>query len=254
MPGMGRGFGITAAVGHDVVRELAREVERLGYTSFWVNDMPGADGLASLGVALEVTSEIDLGVGVIPLDRRPAATIAASVQELGLPIERLVLGVGSGNAKSSLALVRTGAMLLKDELPVRVVVGALGPKMSVVAGEAADGVLFNWMTPQHIQKLGPSVHGSLIAYVRCALLPQSQARLNDEIDRYSSISHYQDHLTRMGATALDTCVVGRDAGALQPGVAQFEPVLDETVVRAITLDDGLDSLVALARACAPGTG
>ena len=66
---MGRGFGITAAVGHDVVRELAPKVEALGYTSFWVNDMPGADGLASLGVALAVTSDIDLGVGVIPLDR-----------------------------------------------------------------------------------------------------------------------------------------------------------------------------------------
>ena len=48
---MGRGFGITTAVSHDVVRELAPEVERLGYTSFWVNDMPGADGSTSLGVA-----------------------------------------------------------------------------------------------------------------------------------------------------------------------------------------------------------
>ena len=251
---MGRGFGITAAVGHDVVRELAPEVERLGYTSFWVNDMPGADGLASLAVAVAVTSEIDLGVGVIPLDRRPAPTIAASVRGLGLPTERLALGVGSGNAKSSLALVRTGVTLLKEELSVRVVVGALGPKMSAVAGEVADGVLFNWMTPQHIQNLGRSVNGSLMAYVRCALLPQAQARLTEEIDRYSGISHYQDHLTRMGATALDTCVVGRDAAALQPGIAQFEPVLNETVVRAITPDDGLESLVTLARACAPGSG
>ncbi len=251
---MGRGFGITAAVGHDVVRELAPEVERLGYTSFWVNDMPGVDGLASLGVALAVTSEIDLGVGVIPLDRRPAATIAARVSDLRLPLDRLVLGVGSGNAKQSLALVRESVGALKAELPVRVVVGALGPRMSAVAGEVADGVLFNWMTPQHIEKLAPSVRGSLMAYVRCALLPRAEARLTEEVDRYSMISSYRDHLARMGATALDTCVVGTDAAALQPGLARFETLLDETVVRAITPDDSLDSLVALARACAPESG
>jgi alkanesulfonate monooxygenase SsuD/methylene tetrahydromethanopterin reductase-like flavin-dependent oxidoreductase (luciferase family) len=248
---MGRGFGITAAVGHEVLSELAPEVERLGYTSFWVNDMPGADGLASLGVALAVTSQIDLGVGVIPLDRRPASTIAASVRELGLPLDRLILGVGSGNARKSLALVREGVAALKTEVAARVVVGALGPKMSAVAGEVADGVLFNWMTPQHIETLGPSVRGALMAYVRCALLPESQARLTEELDRYSGISHYSDHRARMGATALDTCVVGADAVTLQPGIVRFETVLDETVVRAITPDDSLESLLALARACAP---
>ncbi len=128
-----------------------------------------------------------------------------------------MLGVGSGNAKQSLALVRESVGALKAELPARVVVGALGPKMSVVAGEVADGVLFNWMTPEHIAKLGPSVHGSLMAYVRCALLPQSQARLTEEADRYSAIASYRDHLARMGATALDTCVVGPDAAALAAG-------------------------------------
>ena len=100
------------------MRELAPEVERLGYTSFWVNDMPGADGLASLGVALAVTSDIDLGVGVIPLDRRPAPAIAARVSALGLPLDRVVVGVGSGNAKQSLALVRESVGALKAELDV----------------------------------------------------------------------------------------------------------------------------------------
>jgi alkanesulfonate monooxygenase SsuD/methylene tetrahydromethanopterin reductase-like flavin-dependent oxidoreductase (luciferase family) len=251
---MGRGFGITAAVGHDVVRELAPKVEALGYTSFWVNDIPTADGLASLGVALAVTRDIDLGVGVIPLDRRPAPAIAARVSALGLPLDRVVVGVGSGSAKQSLALVRESVGALKAELAVRVVVGALGPKMTVVAGEVADGVLFNWMTPQHIEKLGPSVRGSLMAYVRCALLPKAEARLTEEVDRYSGIASYRDHLGRMGATALDTCVTGPDAAALQPGIARFEAVLDETVVRAITPDDSLDSLLTLARACAPGSG
>ena len=76
---MGRGFGITAAVSHDVAREVAREAERLEYTSFCANDMPDADGLASLAAASTATSRINLGVGVIPLDQRSAAVIAQHI-------------------------------------------------------------------------------------------------------------------------------------------------------------------------------
>jgi len=168
-----------------------------------------------------------------------------------LPLDRIVLGVGSGGAKRSLGLVRDGVPALKAAVAARVVVGALGPRMSVLAGEVADGVLFNWMTSQHISKVGPSVRGSLMAYVRCALLPGAQERLNEELDRYFGGGRLRPHLERMEASALDTCVVGPDAAALQRGVARFEAVLDETVVRAITPDDSLDSLLALARACAP---
>src|SRR5262245_19633898 len=142
---MGRGFGITAAVSHDVVRGLAPAVEGLGYRSVWVNAMPKAGGLASLAVTADGTSEIDLGVGVVPLDRRPAATIVE--QASGLPSERLIVGVGSGTTKRALDLVRAGVGELRASMDTRVVVGALGPKMAVLGGEVAHGVLFNWMTP-----------------------------------------------------------------------------------------------------------
>lgn len=251
MPGMGRGFGITAAVPHDVAATLAAEVERLGYTSFWVNDMADAEGLESLAAVSGATSHITIGVGVIPLDTRPPDVIAQRLRALALPLERLVLGVGSGNSKRALALVRTGVAALQAEVDAKVVVGALGPKMSALAGEVADGVLFNWMTPEHIAHLAPTVQGSLMAYVRCALLPGAEARLSAELDRYSGLPQYEQHLARMNATALDTCVVGTDGAALRPGLARFEAVLDETIVRAITADDALDTLVALAHAAAP---
>ncbi len=80
---MGRGFGVTAAVDHGVVAELAREAERLGYTSFWFNDIPHAEGLASVAAAAEVTTSIPLAVGVIPLDARPPAAIIRADHLLG---------------------------------------------------------------------------------------------------------------------------------------------------------------------------
>ncbi len=71
-----RGFGVAGALPHDVIRALAPAAEAAGYHTFWVNDTPHGDGLASLRAAAEVTSEILLGVGVIPLDRQPADVIA----------------------------------------------------------------------------------------------------------------------------------------------------------------------------------
>ena len=259
---MGRGFGVTAAVGHDVVTELASECERLGYTSFWANDIPDAEGLASLAAAAASTRHIQLGVGVIPLDRRPPADIARRVNDLGLPPDRLLLGVGGGNRLEALALVRDGVAELASELGARVVVGALGPKMSALAGEVADGVLFNWMTPEYTGRAGRLVldaataagrpRPALMAYVRCGLLPAAEPRLAQELDRYAGIATYERHVARMGAGVREACVTGHDSAALQAGIAAHEAVLDETVVRAITPDDSFASLLELARACAPG--
>lgn len=258
---MGRGFGIAAAVSHDVTRQVAQEAERLGYSSFWANDTPGADGLAALAAAAEVTSAIKLGVGVIPLDRRPGESIAADVEQLGLPHGRLLLGVGSGGDPKGLDRVRAGVDVLHSRVSARVIVAALGPNMCALAGEVADGVLFNWLTPEFAERSGRWVldaaeqavrpRPSLMAYVRCALVPDAEARLRDESSRYSRIGKYGDHFRRMGTSAYDTCVSGPDAEALQAGIARHERVLDETVVRAITRDDSAESILTLLRACAP---
>ncbi len=121
---MGRGFGITAAVDHGVVRDLAREAELLGYSSLWANDVPDADGLASLASAAAVTERISLGVGVIPLDRRPPGVIVEQARATGLPPDRLVLGIGSGGPNGALARVRDGLAELDRDVAGKVVVGA----------------------------------------------------------------------------------------------------------------------------------
>lgn len=258
---MGRGFGIASAVDHEVVSDIAGDAERLGYTSFWVNDTPGADGLASLAIASAATDRISLGIGVVPLDRRPPATIAEQVAAYGIPVDRLLLGVGAGDAAGALARVRAGARDLARLVGARIVVGALGPRMAALAGETADAVLFNWLTPEHAERTGRVVHDtaaragrarpSLIAYVRCALVPAAEERLRREHALYAGIPQFERHLERMGVGAYDTCVLGTDRAQLQTGIARYETVLDETVVRAITPDDSLDCLRTLLHACAP---
>ena len=258
---MGRGFGVTAAVAPDVVTELARECEQLGYSSFWANDIPDAEGLTSLAAAATSTRRIQLGVGVIPLDQRGPSAIAQRVKELELPADRLLVGVGGGNRREALALVRDGVTELSSALSAMVVVGALGPKMSALSGEVADGVLFNWMTPEYTAHAGQLVLDAAaaagrpkparMAYVRCGLIPAAEARLAQELDRYAGIPTYERHVTRMGASVRDACVTGPDGSVLQAGIAAHDAVLDETIVRAITPDDTLESLLELLHACAP---
>ena len=260
---MGRGFGVEAAVPAEIIKVVAAEAERLGYSSFWVNNPPGSDGLASLAAAASVTDRIKLGVGVIPLDRHPPAEITATVGQHALPMDRLFLGVGSGGDQKGLNRVRQGVEQLRADTTATVIISALGPKMTRLAGEIADGVLFNWFTPDFERQAGEQVRDAarlagrtqplVMSFVRCALLPQSQEKLAERSARYANIPQYARHFERMGVSAYNTCVAGTSSAALQSGIAAHEQVLDDTIVRAITSSDTREELLALLHACAPQT-
>ena len=62
---MNRGFAVAANVKSDVIAAAAREADRAGYTSFWVNHPGPFDGLASLAAAAKESQRIALGIGVM---------------------------------------------------------------------------------------------------------------------------------------------------------------------------------------------
>lgn len=258
---MGRGFGVAAAVDHDIMKEVAKAAEDAGYSSFWVNDTPGNDGLAGLAAAASVTSSIKLGVGVIPFDRRPADTIAADVHSLNLPQDRLLLGIGSSARKGGLEKVRSGVNELHDLLECKVIVAALGPKMCSMAGKVGDGVLFNWLLPAYVAGSRERVESaaeaagrpkpSIMAYVRAAIMPDAEERLKQEASRYTGIPNYAAHFERQGVDAAHTAVRGTTPDSLQSRITPYEEILDETVIRAITSEDTLEKIMELLNATAP---
>src|SRR3989442_11083944 len=145
------GFALFAGAAPEILRASAREAEGLGCRFFWVS-LPGAtDGLAALALAAGETRRIELGIGVIPLHTRGPDSIVQGVHANGLPLDRLLLGVGSPNP-GALTRVREGVAALRSKLAARLVVAALGPQMCHVAGEVADAVLFNWLTPEHARR------------------------------------------------------------------------------------------------------
>jgi alkanesulfonate monooxygenase SsuD/methylene tetrahydromethanopterin reductase-like flavin-dependent oxidoreductase (luciferase family) len=258
---MGRGFALFAGTSPEVLGASAREAEALGYSGFWVNHPGAVDGLAALSAAAGETQRIELGIGVIPLHTRGPENIVDGVRAARLPLDRLLLGVGSPNP-GSLGRVRAGVALIRSHLSARLVVAALGPKMCRLAGEIADGVLFNWLTPEHARvsaewvRAGAAAAGRepprLCAYVRVALGPAGAERLADEGTRYTAIPAYAAHFTRMGVKAVETAIAAPTPAALQTALERWEGVVDEVVLRAITGNDTVEENLELVRAGRPG--
>jgi alkanesulfonate monooxygenase SsuD/methylene tetrahydromethanopterin reductase-like flavin-dependent oxidoreductase (luciferase family) len=257
---MGRGFALFAGTTPEIIRATSREAEALGYSSFWVNHPGATDGLAALATAARETERIALGIGVIPLHTRGPGSIVEGVRTHALPLDRLLLGVGSPNP-ASLARVRDGVRDLRAALRTRLVVAALGPKMCRLAGEIADGVLFNWLTPEHARvsagwvREGARAAGrpapTLCAYVRVAIGTAACERLEEEGARYAGIPAYGAHFDRMGVKPVETCVAAQRADEVGPALARWQGVLDEVVVRAIIARDTVDENLALVRAAKP---
>jgi len=257
---MGRGFALFAGTTSEIIRASAREAEVLGYSSFWVNHPGSVDGLAALAFGARETKSIELGIGVIPLHTRGPESIAQGVRAAALPLDRLLLGVGSPNPKS-LARVRDGVAALRAQLKTRVIVAALGPKMCRLAGEVADGVLFNWLTPEHARvsagwvREGAAAAGrkapTVFAYVRLALGAKACEKVAAEGGRYAAIPAYGAHFERMGVKPVDTCIGAQKAGEIPAALRKWQGVVDEVVLRAITGNDTIEENLALLRAAKP---
>ena len=149
---MARGFALHAGVPADVIRQTARTAESLGYGSFWVNYPGPVDGLAALAAAVPETTRIALGVGVVPLHTCPPGR-----HRRGRPCERAAPGsppAGRGEPEPGGAGPRPGRHRRPSaqHLRARLYVAALGPRMCRLAGEVADGVLLNWLTPEHARQ------------------------------------------------------------------------------------------------------
>lgn len=257
-----RAFGVAAGLDAEVARPLAARCEELGYSAMFSNDHPGAKGLETLAVFAEGASRIDLGVGVIAIDRQEPSEIASDIERLGLDRERLWLGVGAGFSAKPLTAMREALPALREALPgVRLVLAAMGPKMCEFAGAEWDGVFFNWMTPgfaagarERVEEGAKSAGRdtpAVMGYVRCAVGDDSAARLAKEESFYRDLHDgYRNHFERLGEPEGTVGVAAVDSSGAQEGLDEFES-LDLVVVRGLA-SARLDSMAAVAEAAAPG--
>ena len=257
---MSRGFGVAAGLDVEIAAPLAARCQALGYSSMWSNDHPGGSGLETLAAFSEGTGELELGVAVMPLDRHEPATINAKIDELGLDRERLWLGLGAGFSKRPLTTMREALPDLRRELPgVRLVLAAMGPKMSHLAGSGYDGAFLNWMPPESVDAARRFVaEGAaaaerppppVLGYVRAAIGADAAQRLAKEEAFYRELHDgYRRHFARIDQPEGTVGVAVADAGAADTELAAFDQ-LDVTVVRGLA-SATLDAMAAVAGATA----
>lgn len=260
--GTRRGFGLAGDAPLNTIREAAAAAEVHGYSSFWLSQ--SATGLVALAEAADATLHISLGAGVLPLSHLTPQEIAGQVRDLQMPVDRLLLGIGSGTGVHGVPRgterVREGIDAIRELLDCRLIVAALGPKMCRLAGEAADGVLLNWLLPESARRAvewvreGAASAGrpmpTVYAYVRVALGAESIARLQREAERYTSFPQYGAHFKRQGVAATETAVRGSTAEELQQGLALWDGVVDEVVVRALPAHDTVGETIRILEAAA----
>lgn len=256
-----RGFGIDATTPLEVVREVAAAAETAGYDSFWLNGSPPRGSMEAVAAAAEATS-LPIGTGVLPFNRRSIEDLINDARELGIPAERFWMGIGwGGGASGALQTMQDAVQKLRSELGVTVMVGAVGPNMTRLAGEISEGVIFTWWFKEAIEDSRPLVEEGarrgnretppIVSYIRCALLPQAQTALDDVAGRYDAAPSFQRLFRAYGKRAHDTVVTGANAAELRPGIEREESVLDISIIRAITADESAASLLELLEACKP---
>jgi alkanesulfonate monooxygenase SsuD/methylene tetrahydromethanopterin reductase-like flavin-dependent oxidoreductase (luciferase family) len=134
--------------------------------------------------------------------------------------------------------------------------------MCRLAGEVADVVLFNWLTPEHARRSAEWVRAGaaaagrpaprLATYVRVAIGAEAAARLEEEGRRYAAIPAYAAHFARMGVAPVATAVAAPSPADVPAALARWEGAVDALVVRPVTPGDPEADTLAVLEAAHPG--
>jgi alkanesulfonate monooxygenase SsuD/methylene tetrahydromethanopterin reductase-like flavin-dependent oxidoreductase (luciferase family) len=258
-----RGLGITAGLAAGLVRDLAARCEQLGYHSLWSNDEPAASGLQTLGHFAAAAPRLELGVGVLPLDRYQPSRIATEIDRLGIDPARLWIGIGCGQLRSQIDPLRRAVAELRERLPrgTRIAVAAMRPRLCRLGGAVADGVLLNWMLPQQLAEArrwvqeGADEAGRaapiVASYVRVAVGSGSLQRLRDEERHYRNVNDkHRKHFAAMNVPLGSVGVTASAPPEVRERLAAYQSALDLPIVRVLANADAT-SLTAVADAAAP---
>jgi len=244
-------------------KDLVLMWEELGYSAVWIPEPPaGRDVLSFAAVVLGNTTKIIVATGIAVIwNRDPTAMVnTGRTLEEAYP-GRFVLGIGvshrdsvdgrGGKYERPLEAMRQYLQSMQEAPysgypPGRratLVVAALGPRMTQLAGKLANGVHPFLSTPQHTSAARETLDTDPIIAVEQAVIlsksadeARSAARTN--LARYLSWVNYRRHLRRIGFNGDDFESGGSDR--LIDGLYAWGD--EEDIKRRVTehLDAGAD--------------
>jgi len=218
------------------VREVAAELEELGYGTLWIGEAVYREPLTHAGFLLSSTERMVIATGIASIWARDPFTMTAAqltlaeahpdrfLLGLGVSHARLVEGIRGHEYRHPLAKMRVylDAMdaaaaayrAVKPAPPPRVL-AALGPKMLELAAERADGAHTYLVTPEHTVRaraqLGPA---PWLVVEQAAILEKDAAKARAigrrHVSRYLDLRNYTGNFRRLGFTAEDITNRGSD--------------------------------------------
>jgi len=288
------GIGTDGATSMSETVELAKQAEALGLHSFWLAEgYHSRSAVVRAALIAAATSQIKIGLGILsPHTRHPAllAMDAASLDEVAR--DRIVLGVGrvlnalrkhAIDSRGTLQLVHESIEIIKGILggeqfqyrgnrfniaspgsrldlepcgKVPVYVGATGPQMLRLAGQYADGVLFNYpCTPEFVRYAMPIIEEGLsragrklddfdvAAYLLVSVDNDEKAALNaaKRFVAQKLPTRHSDMLRHAGVTAAEIRAVRESVEKF--GLAKASTAIDDEVVRKVTIAGTPDQVV-----------
>jgi alkanesulfonate monooxygenase SsuD/methylene tetrahydromethanopterin reductase-like flavin-dependent oxidoreductase (luciferase family) len=202
-------------------------------------------------------------VGVLPLDRHQPARIATEIDRLGIDPAKLWIGIGSGQLRRQIDALERAIAELREILPAetRIVMAAMRPRLCRLGGAVADGVLLNWMLPDHVPEARRRVQEGadeagratpvVASYIRVAVDAGSLQRLRDEERRYRAIDErHRKHFAAMDVPLGSVGVAAATPPEVHERLAPYQSALDLPIVRVLANAD-VTSLTAVAEAAAP---
>jgi probable F420-dependent oxidoreductase len=189
------GLGISEDLPIQVQQLLAAQVESAGFQSLWTNEASGRDALLLCQAWAAATTDLQVGIGVVPIwTRSPAQLAMASATLQEASGGRLLLGLGVSHpatmgswhgaevvtpltaARELLTIleqVESGEptdvdgqvlssrrfRLAMDPLPPPTTryLAAMGPRMLELAGAKAHGTLLNWAGADEVERAAGAV-------------------------------------------------------------------------------------------------
>jgi probable F420-dependent oxidoreductase len=236
IPAIGIWTGALDMVPSTRAKELAAELESLGYGAVWIPEVAGRDPFVHLSFLLSATERLIGATGIANIWARDAVATSCATKTLteAFP-ERVLIGLGVShqNLVSELRGHDYGKPLTamrsyldgievapfsaqRPEMPSRYVLAALRPRMLQLAAERTEGAHTYFVTPQHTARAREILGGGSLLCAEQAVVLESDPTVAREIGRrytstYLAQPNYVNALRELGFNDSDMTDGGTDA-------------------------------------------
>jgi len=215
-------------------REVAAEMEKLGYGTLWYGESVGREAFVQAAIFLTGTSRLVVASGIANIWARDPMAMAAGGRSINEAWPgRFILGVGVSHApsvalrghdytrpfsamKEYLDRMEQVTWRGPDAPLPPIVLAALGPRMVGMAAERTAGAYPYFTTTDHIrqvrEQLGPEPFlAADLPVVLAAGRAEARAIGDMHTSRYLRLDNYRNNLVRIGWTPEDLEPPGSDA-------------------------------------------